>query len=128
MNLATTSEVGEVDMSRSLGAVPEYLCPMFTKSCEHLDDEQEERFKTFILENQHCFARPGEVGRSNMGVHKIKLTDEKPVREPPRRIPIYKRQALEVEVRKLEERGLIEKSDSPWSSQTIGACASITGS
>jgi hypothetical protein len=40
-----------------------------------------------------CFARPGEVGRTNMGTHKIKLLDDKPVRESPRRIPMYKRQA-----------------------------------
>jgi hypothetical protein len=54
-----------------------------------------------------------------MGTHKIKLLDDKPVREPPRRIPMYKRQALEDEVKKLQDRGLIEKSSSLWSSQVI---------
>lgn len=54
-----------------------------------------------------------------MGTNKIKLKDERPIRERPRRIPIYKRQALEEEVKKLEEKGLIEKSNSPWSSQTV---------
>jgi DNA-binding HxlR family transcriptional regulator len=48
-----------------------------------------------------------------MGTHKIKLLDDKPVREPPRRIPMYKRQALEDEVKKLQDRGLIERSSSP---------------
>jgi hypothetical protein len=42
-----------------------------------------------------------------MGTHKIKLLDDKPIREPPRRIPMYKRQALEDEVcKKLQDRGV----------------------
>ncbi|CAC5379235.1 unnamed protein product [Mytilus coruscus] len=88
------------------------------EGCTHLTESQKEEFKKFLITNQTCFARPGEVGRTNMGTHKIKLKDERPIREPPRRIPIYKRQALEEEVKKLEEKGLIEKSNSPWSSQT----------
>ncbi|CAC5370885.1 unnamed protein product [Mytilus coruscus] len=116
---SSLQKVGEEDTSRSFGALPEHLCSMFGRSCEHFDDDQQAKFKAFITENQECFARPGEVGRTNVGEHKIKLTDEKPVKEPPRRIPMYKRQALKDEVKKLEERGLIEKSESPWSSQTV---------
>jgi hypothetical protein len=57
--------------------------------------DQKEKFKNFLLKNQNCFAKPGEVGRTTLGTHNIKLKDETPVREPPRRIPMYKRHALE---------------------------------
>jgi hypothetical protein len=92
---------------------------MFQRGCTTLDQKQKERFKHLLNANQGYFARPGEVGRTNMGTHKIKLLDDKPVREPPRRIPMYKRQALEDEVKKLQDRGLIERSSSPWSSQVV---------
>ena len=98
-------------------AVPEHLQSLFKTGCRHLDD-QKEKIKNFLLKNQNCFAKPGEVGRTNLGTHNIKLKDETPVREPARRIPMYKRHALE-EIKKLEERGLIEKSSSPWSSQVV---------
>lgn len=75
------------------------------------------KLREFILRKQHCFAKPGEVGRTNLGHHEINLNNEKPIREPPRRIPLYKRQALEENVKNLEKKGLIEKSSSPWSSQ-----------
>ena len=65
------------------------------------------------------FARPGEVGRTSLGTHKIKLTDETPIKEPPRRVPLFKRHILEKEVSRLEKEGFIEKSDSPWSAQTV---------
>ena len=111
-------DIEEVSVSKE-GELPEHMVPVFQKGCENLDDVQKGKLKTFLSHNQNCFARPGEVGRTNMGVHRIRLKDDKPVREPPRRIPLYKRQALEDEIKKLEEKGLIEKSTSPWSSQTV---------
>ena len=54
-----------------------------------------------------------------MAEHKIRLTDETPIREPPRRVPVYKREALDQEVQKLEKQGVIEKSFSPWEAQTV---------
>ncbi|CAG2235002.1 unnamed protein product [Mytilus edulis] len=90
----------EVDATRSTGNIPEHLRPMFEIGCRNLDEKQAELFKNFLDAHQECFAQPGEVGRTNMGTHKIKLRDDKPIREPHRRIPMYKRQALEDEVRK----------------------------
>lgn len=40
-------------------------------------------------------------------MHEIKLHDEKPIREPPKRVPLHKRQALEEEIKKLEKQNLI---------------------
>lgn len=62
---------------------------------------------SFLVYKQNCFARPGEVGRTNLGYHEIKLHDEKPIREPPKRVPLHKRQALEEEIKKLEKQNLI---------------------
>ena len=110
--------IDEVSLDKD-GDLPAHILPVFDKGCENLDDTQQRKLKLFLANNQGCFARPGEVGRTNMGVHRIRLKDEKPIREPPRRIPMYKRQALEEEIKNLEEKGLIEKSNSPWSSQTV---------
>jgi hypothetical protein len=76
-------------------AVPEHLQSLVKTGCRHLDNDQKEKFKNFLLKNQNCFAKPGEVGRTTLGTHNIKLKDETPVREPSRRIPMYKRHAME---------------------------------
>lgn len=109
----------EIDPSKNVKEVPEHLSQTFEKGCINLNEDQKEDFKRFLCRNHQCFARPGEVGRTHLGMHKINLEDNKPIREPPRRVPLYKRQALEEEIQKLEERGLIEKSSSPWSSQIV---------
>lgn len=114
------SNIEQVEVTDSLVTdIPGHLRDMFTKGCEHLNETQTKTFKEFILSKQNCFAKPGEVGRTNLGYHEIKLHDEKPIREPPRRVPLHKRQALEEEIKKLDKQNLIEKSTSPWSSQTV---------
>ena len=65
----------------------------FKTGCRHLDEDQKDKFKNFLLKNQNCFAKPGEVGQTNLGTHNIKLKDETPIMEPPRRIPMYKQAA-----------------------------------
>ena len=77
-----------VKISMKNEAVPVHLQSVFKTGCRHLDDDQKVKFKNFLLKNKNCFAKPGEVGRTNLRTHNIKLKDETPVREPPRRIPI----------------------------------------
>ena len=58
------------------------------------------KFKDFILHHQDNFAKPGEVGRTNFGSHKIKLKYETLIKDAPRRISIFKREVLDEEVKR----------------------------
>ena len=40
-------------------------------------------------------------------------------KDAPRKIPLFKRDVIDAEIEKLEKQGLIEPSDSPWSSQLV---------
>lgn len=57
--------------------------------------------------------------RARIGEHSIKLKDDTPFKEPPRKVPIFKREILDKEIGNLLENGLIEKSNSPWSSPLV---------
>lgn len=37
----------------------------------------------------------------------------------PRRVPIFKREIVDAEILKLEKQGLVEKPNSPWTSQLV---------
>ena len=99
--------------------VPSYLQETYKDGSQNLSPTQQVQFKNCLIKNQRVFARPGEYGRTSLGTHKITLTDETPIKEPPRRVPLFKRHILEKEVNRLEKEGFIEKSDSPWSAQTV---------
>lgn len=91
--------------------VSDHLLETLSTGIKNLNSDQAEQF--------NVFARPGEVGETDGGTHKIKLIDERPIKDAPRKIPPFKRHIIEEEIQKLEEKGLIEKSDSPWSSQFV---------
>ena len=92
---------------------------MFEEAAREFSKDQSVQFETFILNNTSVFVKPGEVGRTNIGTHKIKLKDNHTIKDSPRRVPLFKRGILEEEVKRLEKNGLIKKSDSPFSAKTV---------
>lgn len=57
--------------------------------------------------------------RARIGEHSNKLKVDTPFKEPPRKVPIFKGEILDKEIGNLLENGLIEKSNSPWSSPLV---------
>ena len=107
--------IDETDCER----LPEHLQKPFVEGRKDLNLEQTEQFQNTLLRWKNVFARPNEVGRTDVGTHKIKLNDETPIKVAPRKIPLFKRHIIDTEIEKLESKGLIEKSESPWSSQLV---------
>ena len=58
--------------------LPEHLQSIFEQGSKDLNPEQTEQFHPMLFRRQKVFAEPNEVGRTNVGTHKIKLTDETP--------------------------------------------------
>lgn len=113
-----TENVSSVDVTNR--KLPGFLEQVFIEGCEHLTDEQTKKFKEFLLSRVEAFADPSKPAeRARVGEHVIKLKEEIPFKEAVRRVPIFKREVLDNEITKLEEQGLIEKSESPWSSPLV---------
>jgi hypothetical protein len=117
---STPCPIDEVNVGvKGHDSIPEHLQNVYEVGCEGFDSSQQEKCRAFLIEKQDSFARPGEVGRTNLCTHAIRLKDDVPIREAPRRVPLYKRDALDGEISQLEKQGLIENSESPWSSQIV---------
>ncbi|CAC5404505.1 unnamed protein product [Mytilus coruscus] len=118
MEEGTVCNVREMD--RDQQQIPQYMAEMYSDGRENPTESEGERFKDILLRYRDIFYDPaGEPGKTTIDMHSIKLKEEIPVKEPPRRIPLYKRQAIEDEIKKLEDKKLIEKSNSPRSSGLV---------
>lgn len=94
--------------------------PVYENGIVNLNSQESEKFKEFLYEKRNVFADPdGDLQRTSVGEHKIKLSDGMPFKKAPRRVPLFKREILDQEIRKLLDQGIIEKSSSPWSSQLV---------
>ena len=58
-------------------------------------------------------------GRTNLGHHSIKVTSTDPIRQRPYPVPHAMKDTIEKETQKMLEMGIIEPSDSPYSSPIV---------
>ena len=100
--------------------VPEHLACLFEKVSPTLTSEQKRKVKEFLVEFQDVFIGPdGKLGRSSIVKHTIDTGDTRPIKIPPRRLPIAQKELVERELDKMLQNDVIEPSTSPWSSPLL---------
>ncbi len=81
-----------VDIRIDPADLPEYLQPLMELVSDDLTLHQREELAAAIYEYRDVFSScPTDVGRTGLVKHTIDTVDQRPVRLPPRRLPIAKR-------------------------------------
>ena len=121
--VATCSEDNN-DLGQSAGAVsmPEHLGKLYQDAREVCTSEQQEKQLAGVLRDFADVFSKGEtdMGRTDLVEHTIPLepgTD--PIRQPPRRLGPEKDKEVESQITKLVQQGLVEPTDSAWSSPVV---------
>lgn len=100
--------------------LPANLSGLLEESAQLLSPAQRERVADLLTRYADVFSvGEHDLGRTTLIKHEINTGNSRPVKVPPRRIPISKRQEVEDMVEQLSSQGLIEKSSSPWSSALV---------
>ena len=113
----------DVDVSASAdqgGSLPAHLSDLMERSSEGLTLEQRGKARALLHDFADVFSSGDhDVGRTTLAEHTISTGDSRPIKVPPRRLPIGKRQEAEKIISDMSEQGLIEESHSPWSSPLV---------
>jgi hypothetical protein len=73
-----------------------------------------------LTECEDIFAGDNEdYGRTNKVYHRICAGDARPIRQPPRRIPLAKQAEVKDMLDNMQQHGVIEESHSPWFSPIV---------
>ena len=89
-------------------------------SSVHLCKTEKNQLADLLIEYKDVFAKsPSGLGRCDRIQHAINTGTAVPVRQPTRRLPFGKREAVQEEIAKMLDRGIIEPSNSPWSSPVV---------
>ena len=99
--------------------IPPHLQELYEASEKQGDLEREELAKV-LLEFQDVFSTDStDLGKTHLGKHSIETNNARPVRLPPRRVPL----AFEGEdckaIEQLLKQGSIHPSTSPWASSIV---------
>ena len=103
-----------------LPELPEYLKPLVEQSTETLPGTELTKLTQLLYKYQDIFKSPdGQLGRTNLVKHRIDTGNAVPIKQRPRRLPVSQIEAVDKELDKMEAEGIIEASDSPWSSPLV---------
>jgi hypothetical protein len=99
--------------------LPEHLKPVVER-CSDLTEEQREKVSAVLSQYEDVFVGPdGKLGHTTVVKHTIDTGDARPVKLPPRRLPLAQRDVVKQEVDKMLNDGIIEPSSSPWASPVV---------
>ena len=105
---------------KSQEELPDHLVDLLERSSTYLDNDQKQRLSKLLYDYQHVFAKSSEdLGRTEKVVHKINTGSAKPIKQPPRRQPLGKRDIEKEEIQKMLKKGVIEPSSSSWASPVV---------
>ncbi|KRZ48763.1 Retrovirus-related Pol polyprotein from transposon 17.6 [Trichinella nativa] len=60
-----------------------------------------------------------DLGRTSLVTHRIETGEARPIKQPPRRLPVAQRSVMERLVGQMLESGVIEPASGPWSSPVV---------
>ena len=83
--------------------------------------EIRDQFEEICKQHHTVFSRDKwDLGECDLVPHTIQLKpDAKPVQSPPRRVPYHLKQELKIELQNMLDKGIIEESNSCWSSPLV---------
>ena len=102
------------------GCVPEYLTDLLQRSSKHVDEIQTTKLKSLLCEYADIFAKNDrDLGRTDKVKHHINTGDARPVKIPPRRVPLHLRDEMRKQTEDMLKSDIIEPSCSAWSSPVV---------
>jgi hypothetical protein len=125
VNTKETKNDGQVsiviaDNKNYVELLPDYLKPLVKSVSDKLSENETNRFAKLISDYKDIFMSPeGKLGCTHLVTHKIDTGDCLPVKQRPRRLPITQQELVDKELDKMEAEGLIEDSESEWSSPLV---------
>lgn len=102
------------------GVLPDFLEDLALRGSANLTESQAERVRHTLTQYSDVFSRGDlDLGRTSLVKHSINTGTSAPIKCPPRRIAPARREEMQRTVNDLANQGVIEKSDSPWSSAVV---------
>jgi len=100
--------------------IPPKLASLIAETSQGRNANERRRIQDLFLQYRDVFdVDDGVKGRSNIVRHKIDTGDAKPIRQPPRRLPLAKREEAGRILKEMSAEGVIETSNSPWASPVV---------
>ena len=113
-------EQTERDVETKGDILPEPLRQLWERSSEELTEGERDEVAQLLHRCKDVFSLSElDLGRTNLLTHCIDTGNARPIKQQPRRTSPSKHAEIERQVEDLLERGIVKKSNRPWSSLMV---------
>ncbi|XP_021370891.1 uncharacterized protein LOC110461655 [Mizuhopecten yessoensis] len=96
--------------------LPEHLKLLVKGASSKLTEGQSQELTSLVAEFQDIFVGPeGKLGKTDIASRKIDTGEAKPIKVPPRRVPLARKEVIERELESMLKAGVVQPSESSWS-------------
>ena len=114
------SEAVAIDDHNISSKIPSHLTKLYEDCIGSLTLKQQSKVADLLVNVQHIFAHDkNDIGKTSMIKHRINTKDTQPIKQPASSLPPAKREECNLEVQRMLNQGIIEPSQSPWSSPIV---------
>ena len=100
--------------------VPPHLDDLFLRSCNEKSESEREAIHELLTEYQNTFSKDDyDLGLTHLTEHSIDTGIAKPLKQPPRRLPMAFAGEDKKAIEKLLKQGSVRPSTSPWASPIV---------
>ena len=100
--------------------IPPYLRELYDKSICGKFVEEKAVIESLLVQYQDIFSKDEtDLGRTHLIEHEIDTGNARPIKQPPRRVPMALAREETEAIQNLESQGVIRESNSPWASPIV---------
>ena len=100
--------------------VPNHLREIYVKAREGRPEEERRKIASLLNRFEHVFSKDDDdLGTTHLLEHTINTGSSKPLKQPPRRVPLAFANEEKLVIEQMERQGIIRKSKSPWASPIV---------
>ena len=100
--------------------LPPHLMDLYDRSTRNLSRNESSEVFQLLCDYADIFSTdPSDLGCTDLVQHYISTGNAAPIRQPPRRLPLAKKEVAEKAIIEMQKQNVIEPSSSPWSSPIV---------
>ena len=107
-------------IQETIPEIPAHLTDLYTKACGNLSHTEQGSVRKMLHTHKDIFSKNDfDIGMTRLTEHAIDVGDHKPIKQPPRRVPVAFAEEEEKVIKQMENQGIIRPSTSPWASPIV---------
>ena len=100
--------------------IPDHLETLYEENKSELNEQDQNGFAKLLIDYPDTFSKgPLDLGKTDIVKHDIQLTDEKPIKQAPRRMSQAKQEDADRQIDQFVEMGLAQPSNSAWAAPMV---------